>query len=70
MDVDKRILGFAGPTSSMQYVMKMEENLVNGEPKTAAKKKSTTTASNHKPTRTTQTANRSQSQQQSKSYRR
>ncbi len=27
MDVDKRILGFAGPTSSMQYVMRMEEKL-------------------------------------------
>ena len=23
MDVDKRIIGFAGPTSSMQYIMKM-----------------------------------------------
>lgn len=70
MDVDKRILGFAGPTSSVQYVMKMEETLVTGETKTAAKKKSTATASNRKPTRAPQTANRSQPQQQSKSYRR
>jgi hypothetical protein len=27
MDIDKRILGFAGPTSSMHYVMRMEEKL-------------------------------------------
>ncbi len=37
MDVDKRIIGFAGPTSSMQYIMKMEEKLIPEEPKTAAK---------------------------------
>jgi hypothetical protein len=37
MDVDKRILGFAGPTSSVQYIMKMEEKLLNDESKTAAK---------------------------------
>jgi hypothetical protein len=29
MEIDKRILGFAGPTSSMQYVMTMEEKLLN-----------------------------------------
>lgn len=28
MDVDKRVLGFAGATSSMHYVMRMEEKLV------------------------------------------
>lgn len=28
MDVDKRILGFAGPTSSMSYLMRMEEKLL------------------------------------------
>jgi hypothetical protein len=27
MEIDKRILGFAGPTSSMQYIMRMEEKL-------------------------------------------
>jgi hypothetical protein len=31
MDVDKRILGFAGPTSSLHYVMRMEEKLSNVE---------------------------------------
>jgi hypothetical protein len=35
MGVDKRILGFAGPTSSMQYVMTMTEKLLN-PPKTIA----------------------------------
>jgi hypothetical protein len=39
MDVDKRILGFAGPTSSVQYIMKMEETLINAETKTAGKPK-------------------------------
>jgi hypothetical protein len=29
MDIDKRILGFAGPTSSMHYVMRMEEKLAD-----------------------------------------
>ncbi len=29
MDIDKRILGFAGPTSSMHYVMRLEEKLVD-----------------------------------------
>ena len=28
MDIDKRILGFAGPTSSMHYIMRMEEKLL------------------------------------------
>ncbi len=37
MDIDKRILGFAGPASSMQYVMHMEEKLLKTEPKVAAK---------------------------------
>ena len=33
MDVDKRIIGFAGPTSSMQYIMKMEEKLLTNDAK-------------------------------------
>jgi len=31
MAIDKRILGFAGPTSSMQYAMRMEEKLLKAE---------------------------------------
>ena len=31
MDIDKRILGFAGPASSMHYVVRMEEKLMPGE---------------------------------------
>jgi hypothetical protein len=31
MDIDKRILGFAGPTSSMHYIMRMEETLTKGK---------------------------------------
>jgi hypothetical protein len=40
MDVDKRVIGFAGPTSSMQYIMRMEEKLLKDDPKMAAKPKS------------------------------
>lgn len=46
MDVDKRVIGFAGPTSSMQYIMKFEEKLIKDDPKmAAAKPKSGTTTS-------------------------
>jgi hypothetical protein len=31
MEIDKRVLGFAGPTSSMHYIMRMEEKLVKTE---------------------------------------
>ena len=38
MDIDKRVLGFAGSTSSMHYVVRMEEKLLNNaEPKISAK---------------------------------
>jgi hypothetical protein len=36
MEVDKRILGFAGPTSSMQYIMLMEEKLLDAGQNVAA----------------------------------
>ena len=36
MEIDKRILGFAGPTSSMQYIMLMEEKLLDAGHKVAA----------------------------------
>ncbi|MEX0643274.1 MAG: hypothetical protein WD468_11265 [Pirellulales bacterium] len=37
MDIDKRILGFAGPTSSMQYIMRMEEKLLDPTDKIAVR---------------------------------
>jgi hypothetical protein len=71
MGVDKRIIGFAGPTSSMQYIMKMEEKLLTDEPKTAAKDKAKApVATNKKQTRPTQTANRPQVPAPAKTYRR
>lgn len=79
MDVDKRIIGFAGPTSSMQYVMKMEESLVKEQTTAkAAEPKPATTATNAKPESKTvkpkaktQTANRTKTTQPStKKYRR
>jgi hypothetical protein len=35
MDIDRRILGFAGPTSSMQYIMRMDERLLKKGEKAA-----------------------------------
>lgn len=37
MDVDERVLGYAGPTSSMHYVMRMEEKLLEGVSEVARK---------------------------------
>jgi hypothetical protein len=37
MEIDKRILGFAGPTSSMHYVVRMEEKLVHAPHKLTVK---------------------------------
>ena len=39
IDVDKNVLGFAGPTSSMHYVMRMKERLVKRPAKVARRKK-------------------------------
>ncbi len=36
-DVDKRVLGFAGPTSSMHYVMKLRERILDGREDVARK---------------------------------
>ncbi len=38
MDVDQRVLGFAGPTSTMHYVMQMEEELLDGDKQEVAAK--------------------------------
>jgi hypothetical protein len=43
MEIDKRILGFAGPTSSMHYVMRMEEKLTESKPNVAAQEVKTST---------------------------
>ncbi|MEM6656206.1 MAG: hypothetical protein AAF596_10405, partial [Planctomycetota bacterium] len=37
MDVDKRVLGFAGQTSSMHYVMRMKERLIPTPAKVASR---------------------------------
>lgn len=66
MDIDKRILGFAGPTSSMHYAMRMEEKLLKPEePVAAAAKPATPSAQNQRPasrTPTARSANRQRSQ--------
>jgi hypothetical protein len=72
MDVDKRILGFAGPTSSMQYVMRMEEKL-EAPPKVAEKPpaKPTPTAASTRPSnRSPRSANRNATPQGGRGYRR
>jgi hypothetical protein len=43
-EVDKRILGFAGPTSSMHYIMRMEEKLNTTKVAQRTTRKSTQTA--------------------------
>ncbi len=75
MDVDKRIIGFAGPTSSMQYIMKMEEKLLKEEPKTAAKspvktKAKAPVANIRKPNQPIKTANKPKAPVPEKTYRR
>ena len=70
MDVDKRILGFAGPTSSLQYIMRMEEKL-EAPPKVAKKPpaKDTPTAAPAR-TRSQRSASRNTAPQGGKGYRR
>ena len=51
MDIDKRILGFAGPTSSMQYVMRMDETLLKGAAAMTRKPSATRTARERPSTR-------------------
>jgi hypothetical protein len=53
MDIDKRILGFAGPTSSMHYIMRMEETLLAADAGVAAK------PANKAPSKSTTNQNRS-----------
>jgi hypothetical protein len=83
MEIDKRILGFAGPTSSMHYIMRMEETLTKdavakAEPKPAARKSlpnpyatAPQSTSKAKPTRSQRTSrsNRQRQKQGAKSYR-
>lgn len=71
MDVDKRILGFAGPTSSMQYIMRMEEKL-EAPPKVAEKPpaKPTPAARTRSSNRSPRSASRNSAPQGAKGYRR
>ena len=72
MDIDKRILGFAGPTSSMQYIMRMEEKLLKTEPKVAGKRPAKPTTSQGPSTRAkpTRSATRPRSPQSTRTIRR
>jgi hypothetical protein len=76
MNIDKRIIGFAGPTSSMQYVMKMEESIIADDSKMATDSKHKASDSDKKPAPTSsksaeQTATRPKSTSSNgKSYRR
>jgi hypothetical protein len=81
MDIDKRILGFAGPTSSMHYITRMEEKLE--APKAAVRRslpnpyasESPSTTKSPRPQsprapRTSRTNNRTRQTQGAKTYRR
>jgi hypothetical protein len=71
MNVDKRILGFAGPSSSMQYIMRMEEKLVQSGRKVAGKPARNATATPRGTSRTkkTQTADRPRGKQRNRTSR-
>jgi hypothetical protein len=59
MDIDKRILGFAGPTSSTHYVMRIEERLLKKGEKVATTPSRKSVASKKQPqSNNTKTANR------------
>jgi hypothetical protein len=72
MEIDKRILGFAGPTSSMQYIMRMEEKLRKTAPKVAGKPRPQPTTSQGPTTRAkpTRSASRPHSPQGTRPSRR
>ena len=86
MDIDKRILGFAGPTSSMHYIVRMEEKLI-AEPKITFKQPAPKPAAKpsaepstppveasrttpKRPQRNMRTSNRSRTPKGTKGYRR
>jgi hypothetical protein len=63
MEIDKKILGFAGPTSSLQYLMRMEEKAVSAPAKKVAAEiaepptnQSTSTTANRSSTKTPSTS--------------
>lgn len=45
-EVDKRVIGFAGPTSTMHYLMRMEEKLLGDEPEVASRPSEESTSQN------------------------
>ncbi len=72
MEIDKRILGFAGPTSSTHYIMRMEEKLLTAEPKVAEKERAKSNASEGPTTRgpATRSTNGPRPPQRARTYRR
>jgi hypothetical protein len=76
MDIDKRILGFAGPTSSMHYVTRMEEKIVTAKPEVAVKQpapkkaKPTARGAQNRTIRNSRSSGRSRVPQGAKGYRR
>jgi hypothetical protein len=73
MDIDKRILGFAGPASSTHYIMRMEEKLLKADPQVTSRPAAQTTTTSRGPnarTRPGQTANRPAGQKTTRRARR
>jgi hypothetical protein len=60
MDIDKRILGFAGPTSSTHYIMRMEERLLKKGEKVAIRPTRKTATTKPQSNGKTKTATRQQ----------
>jgi hypothetical protein len=71
MDIDKRILGFAGPTSSTHYLLRIEEKLLKkGEKVASLPAPRKNVASKKASSRSTKTANRSRPSQGTRTIRR
>jgi hypothetical protein len=70
MDIDKRILGFAGPTSSTHYIMRIEERLLKRGEKVAIQPTRRSAATKSQSNRNTKTTNRPRQQQGTRTIRR
>jgi hypothetical protein len=70
MEIDKRILGFAGPTSSMQYIMLMEEKLLDPGQKVADNWPERTTVADSETSKDTKTASRPDADEENDTVRR
>jgi hypothetical protein len=70
MDIDKRILGFAGPTSSTHYLLRLEEKLLRKGERVTSIPARKTVAGNRQSSRNSRTATRPRQSQGTRTIRR